>query len=568
MEEVQTNFMGYKAMCHCRPIIIREHNLRNPKIVQSEKHIDQTRFHETILDLGTLEESYEQIFGESIATYNAKQKRKERRIKNYLETILNDKRQGKHKNLKADGSRKPAYEMIIQLGNRDNRPEDEKVIPVLKDFTTFLTKKYPNIRPIGIYLHDDEFSVDEETGKKIYSPAHIHFDFVYIAHLGKSLKTGMELQSSLSGALAEMGFVTSKGKGTAQMQFEESCRHDLQDFAEERGIIIDRTLGEKHSHKEKPVYQQMKENQKKEQQLNQREKDVVKTESELNSNINSYNDAANYLNTEIQKNNKKSLELRQKERLQKVKDFEQERREQDLNSKEMNVKYRETMAEAREKNLEFYESQKEKKEQELLDREKIIAIGEAPLLEKQKKLEKKEEEVNSKFSEAEGKLNEADTKLKKAESIQSQTEELKKDLEQKQKVFELQKEKVNYYQSVYHEVEEKNLEIENEEKRFHSDPGWRFSERIERFVKNVKKIVTGLVVELNTYKTAFKSFWQKRSDDFRKLADSMDKNHCLYFADYNAKSLNGELDFQIEEKRLLQQKKEERRRFNNSGMSW
>ena len=72
----------------------------------------------------------------------------------------------------------------------------------------------------------------------------------------------MELQSSMSGALAEMGFVTAKGKGTAQQQFEESVRHDLQDFAEKRGIKIDRTPGEKHSHKQKPVYQQMKENEK------------------------------------------------------------------------------------------------------------------------------------------------------------------------------------------------------------------------------------------------------------------------------------------------------------------
>ena len=41
----------------------------------------------------------------------------------------------------------------------------------------------------------------------------------------------------------EMGFKTAK-KGTAQMQFEEAVRHDLQDFAEGMGIIIDRTPGQ------------------------------------------------------------------------------------------------------------------------------------------------------------------------------------------------------------------------------------------------------------------------------------------------------------------------------------
>lgn len=142
-EDFTLDFMGYKAMCHCRPIIQRLHNMRDPKIVSSENHIDLSRPHETILDCGTLEKCYKQIFDEAVKKYNAKQKRKDRRIENYLETILNDKRQGKHKNLKADGSRKPAYEMILQLGNRDNRPDDEEASKVLKDFCTFLIEHYP-----------------------------------------------------------------------------------------------------------------------------------------------------------------------------------------------------------------------------------------------------------------------------------------------------------------------------------------------------------------------------------------------------------------------------------------
>lgn len=145
--------------------------------------------------------------------------------------------------------------MIIQIGNRDNHPDDKKSAEILKDFCDFIQEKYPNIFPIGIYLHMDEFSIDDVTGERIYSPAHIHFDFVFIAHLGNSLKTGMDLQCSMSGALAEMGFKTSKGKGTAQTQFEEAVRHDLQDFAEERGLLIDRTLGKKHKHQDKDIYQ-------------------------------------------------------------------------------------------------------------------------------------------------------------------------------------------------------------------------------------------------------------------------------------------------------------------------
>lgn len=49
-EDLTLDFMGYKAMCHCRPIIQRLHNKRDPKIVSSEKHIDLSRTHETILE--------------------------------------------------------------------------------------------------------------------------------------------------------------------------------------------------------------------------------------------------------------------------------------------------------------------------------------------------------------------------------------------------------------------------------------------------------------------------------------------------------------------------------------
>lgn len=65
MDNEDSDFMGYKATFHCRPIIKRGHNKRDPEIVSSEEHIDLSRPHETILDCGTLEECYEQIFGEA-----------------------------------------------------------------------------------------------------------------------------------------------------------------------------------------------------------------------------------------------------------------------------------------------------------------------------------------------------------------------------------------------------------------------------------------------------------------------------------------------------------------------
>ena len=469
-ENLTLDFMGYKAMCHCRPIIQRLHNKRDPKIVSSEKHIDLSRTHETILDCGTIEQCYEQIFGEAVKKYNAKQKRKDRRIENYLETILNDKRQGKHKNIKADGSRKPAYEMIIQLGNRDNRPDDEKASRVLKDFCNFLIKKYPNIVPIGIYLHNDEFSIDEETHLKVFSPVHIHFDYVYVAHLGKSLKTGMDLQCSMSGALAEMGFITAKGKGTAQQQFEESVRHDLQNFAEERGIKIDRTPGEKHSHKEKPVFQQMKQN--------------------------------------------------------------------------------------------------EKKERELAEREKVVELSEAPLLEKQKALDEQKKEIDQKSKNAEQALQNAQIIQTENEKASKNLELEQNDLERDKNLFKTSVQKVHAYNQICGEVERNNMSIDSEISIFKNNRFEDFTSRFNKFVENVKKIVTAITTELNWYKAAFKDFWNKTSKDFRHLADVMDRNNCKKFSDYNKKFYNGELDYQIQEKNQIKQKHTIRQKKINDDYEW
>ena len=486
-EDLTLDFMGYKAMCHCRPIIQRLHNKRDPKIVSSEKHIDLSRTHETILDCGTIEQCYEQIFGDAVKKYNAKQKRKDRRIENYLETILNDKRKGKHKNIKADGSRKPAYEMVLQLGNRDNRPDDDVASRVLKDFCNFLIEKYPNIVPIGIYLHNDEFSIDEETHLKVYSPVHIHFDYVYVAHLGKSLKTGMDLQCSMSGALAEMGFVTAKGKGTAQQQFEESVRHDLQDFAEERGIKIDRTPGEKHSHKEKPVYQQMKENEKKEKRLSEKEQQFEQDRTELDNNIESFNQKSEKLKKDIQANTEKSLDLFIKENQLSKKEKEQSSKQFDLEQQESDLQSREALVEIKESNNKYQRERNEKKEIELAKREQIVKLGEAPLLEKQKALDEQKKEIDQKSKNAEQALQSAQI-IQAENKKESKTLELEQnDLERDKSLFKTSVQKVNAYNQICGEVERNNMTVDSEINTFKNNRFEDFTTRFNKFVGNVKK---------------------------------------------------------------------------------
>lgn len=194
------------------------------------------------------------------------------------------------KNANVDNRRKPLYEFIFQIGRRDNRLDNESSIKLLKEFCLeWMPEHYPNIRPIGIYLHVDEETKDAVTGKKLPGSVHVHFDYVPIAHaltkeeqkedkkfkkdmeekakkeaaekgiefnqkafnaewplirvkkFGKALEKGSKLQTSLTGACWEMGFRT-KGKLTTQIQMEEAVRADLMNLAESYGIKIDRTI--------------------------------------------------------------------------------------------------------------------------------------------------------------------------------------------------------------------------------------------------------------------------------------------------------------------------------------
>lgn len=123
---------------------------------------------------------YEEVFGEALKKYNAKQKRKDRIIKSYYDKIFRSKQE------------KPFYELIIQLGNKYNSKELNEIAPdILIDLVNLIMNKYPNIIIIGAYIHNDE------------ATPHLHFDYIPIAH---SQNRGLELKNSHNLAMKEMGY--------------------------------------------------------------------------------------------------------------------------------------------------------------------------------------------------------------------------------------------------------------------------------------------------------------------------------------------------------------------------
>lgn len=346
-EPQPTNPHGFRVEAHCRADVKRGHNIRDPQYVENRKNVDLQLPHTIIKDMGPLPEAFETIFGSAIEEYNSTQKRSDRKktVKEYLSNFLQTREQTEDKQ-KATGKdrgkafQQAQYEMMLQIGNRDNFPDRELASQILTDFVTkVFPEKWPGVRITGAYLHNDEFSIDEKTGQRIRSPSQIHLDFIYTAErlteeeqkgfkqykaeekqrlkaeaaergeqfdedawkkinwqqecverYGKSLVSGLPLQCSMSACLAQMGYFTAKGKGTAQTQWEEAVRFELQDFAESYGLKIDRTLGPKHKHMTTDEWQLHQDNEKDKSEISETREALNKEIDKFNENVKPINE--------------------------------------------------------------------------------------------------------------------------------------------------------------------------------------------------------------------------------------------------------------------------------------
>lgn len=202
------------------------HNIRLKSCVDKEPHIDPDGIHETWTH-EWVRDAYERIFGEAQERYNATQERADRQIKNYYNTVERDER--KH----------TAYELII--GVYGEEVDDQTAKGIMQDFVRGWKKANPTLELIGAYYHADE------EGKN----PHVHLDYIPVAH---GYKRGMDTQCGLVKALGEMGLHT-KGKLTAQIQWEQQENARLEELCRDRGLFVEHPMQDKGAkHLETPTY--------------------------------------------------------------------------------------------------------------------------------------------------------------------------------------------------------------------------------------------------------------------------------------------------------------------------
>ena len=221
--------------------VAREHNLRNPKVIAKEDHIDPNGHFEVWLDEDP-KTAYERLFGQSVQEYNERQTREDRKITDYYKQICEDKK------------KKPVYELIIGIYGKkaDGTPicskNDGKRI--LRAFVEDWERRNPQLKLCGLYYH-----CDESVGINGSQVGHVHIDYIPV---GDGFTRGMGMQSSLSRALEQQGFESQGLNNTAQMQWESRENQFLATLCAHAGFEVIRGNGNKE-HLDTATYKKVKE---------------------------------------------------------------------------------------------------------------------------------------------------------------------------------------------------------------------------------------------------------------------------------------------------------------------
>ena len=185
-----------------------------------------------------IREAYEQIFGPAVEEYNAKQKRKDRQIVDYLTDIKN-----------SGNKEKQFYEIVIQIGKKEDTgvlddkgelsEEVKEAREILDVYARSFQERNPNLYVFNAVLHMDE------------ATPHLHIDYIPVAH---GYKTKMHTRNSLTKALQEMGIAPATSKNDNEtMHWQSREREYLREMCLERNLEVE-ILGETRDNYTIPEY--------------------------------------------------------------------------------------------------------------------------------------------------------------------------------------------------------------------------------------------------------------------------------------------------------------------------
>ncbi len=126
---------------------------------------------------------YHKLFDDALKKYNERQKRNDRMINDYYEKIRTSKQE------------KPFYEIIVQVGDKDNMnavsDDGQTAKNILDSYIKNFQQRNPHLYVFSAHLHMDE------------ATPHLHIDFVPFTI---DSKRGLDTRVSMKSALKQQGF--------------------------------------------------------------------------------------------------------------------------------------------------------------------------------------------------------------------------------------------------------------------------------------------------------------------------------------------------------------------------
>lgn len=161
----------------------------------------------------SLENAYHYLFDEALKRYNDRQKRSDRKIKNYLEHIQKGKQE------------KPFYEIIVQVGNKNdmgvNTHNKNLSKTILDEYMKGFQKRNPNLYVFNAHLHMDE------------ATPHLHIDFIPFT---TNSKRGLDTRVSMKQALSRQEFKGGTREETEWSQWVNSEKQELSNVMLEHNV--------------------------------------------------------------------------------------------------------------------------------------------------------------------------------------------------------------------------------------------------------------------------------------------------------------------------------------------
>ena len=188
----------------------------------SAKNIDRSRTKDNIVFVREdIKTAYDKLFGEAVARYNAKQKRSDRKIKDYFQHLFS--RTPSQSVITGVNKQKSFYEDLVQIGTKDDTgigTADSKIAAeCLREYMDGFQQRNPNFYVFNAVMHLDE------------ATPHLHFDYIPIGHF----ECGLDTRNAMAKALEEMGF----GKGKDAINRWRLSEHKvLENICNAHGIEI------------------------------------------------------------------------------------------------------------------------------------------------------------------------------------------------------------------------------------------------------------------------------------------------------------------------------------------